>query len=103
MRQRIAFAFLLLLLSGCVGEMPVRPEFGTSALKPTANIPPEFATFNNYNPGVNPLLANQICATPYIPEVTHTAPAVPGELVVATGRCEPYAPFGAPESAGWGN
>src|SRR6266850_7600358 len=55
------------LCGGCTPYIPVKDDFGTSALKPTGNIPPEFAEFNNYEPGVNALLADQICATVYIP------------------------------------
>jgi hypothetical protein len=91
MRQVFALVSLFVLLGGCVPEIPVRPEFGVSALNPVGNIPPEFAAFNNYEPGTNRLLANQICATPYILEVEHTARAVPGEIIGATGRCETYA------------
>jgi hypothetical protein len=93
MRSPLAFAILVVLLGGCVPEIPVKPQFGTSALRPEGNIPPEFAAFNNYQAGVNPLLAGQVCTTPYILEVERTAPAVPGELVTATGRCQTYAPF----------
>jgi hypothetical protein len=93
MRSLLAFALIMLLLGGCTPEIAVKPDFGTSALKPTGSIPPEFAAFNNYQPGVNPLLAGQICATPYVLQVEQTAPAVPGTLVVATGQCQFYAPF----------
>jgi hypothetical protein len=93
MRFPLAFAIPLLLLGGCVPEIAVKPDFATSALQPTGDIPPEFAAFNNYQSGVNPLLAKQICATPYIPQVVQTAAAVPGTLVAATGRCQNYAPF----------
>jgi len=93
MRSHFAYALFLVLLGGCVTEIPVKPDFGTSGLQPTGNIPPEFAAFNNYDAGLNPLLAAQMCATPYIPQVKQTAQAVPGTLVVATGWCEYYAPF----------
>jgi hypothetical protein len=92
MQQLFALLVLFVLLGGCVPEIPVKPEFGTSALEPAGGLPPEFAAFNNYEPGVNRLLADQICATPYIPEVDHTAAAVPGKIVAATGRCELFAP-----------
>ena len=88
--------FVLALLSavaGCIPAIPAKPDFGTSALQPTGNIPTEFAEFNNYGPGVNPLLAKQMCATPYILQVENTAEAVPGTLVAATGQCRTYAPF----------
>jgi hypothetical protein len=92
MRSLFALAFLS-ALGGCIPEIPAKPDFGTSALKPTGNIPTEFAEFNNYGPGVNPLLAQQMCATPYILQVQHTAEAVPGTLVAAIGQCQTYAPF----------
>jgi hypothetical protein len=93
MRPALAFALLALLVGGCAPEIPVKPDFGTSALRPTGNIPPEFAAFNSFDSAVNPLLAGQMCATPYIPQIEETAPAVPGELVVARGLCQTYAPF----------
>jgi hypothetical protein len=93
MRSLLAFALLLVLLGGCTAEIPVKPDFGTSALQPTGNIPPEFAAFNNFDAAVNPLLARQICATPYIPQIEHTAQAVPGTLVTARGECQIYALF----------
>jgi hypothetical protein len=93
MRSPLALALLPVLLGGCVAEIPVKPDFGTSALQPTGNIPPEFAAFNNYDAGINPLLAAQICATPYIPQLNQRAQAVPGTLVVARGWCQYYAPF----------
>ena len=85
------FALTCLLIAGCTPYIPVRDEFSTSALKPTGTIPPEFAEFNNYNPQVDPLLADQICATPYERQVLKSAEAAPGEIVDATGRCQTYA------------
>jgi hypothetical protein len=97
MRPLLAVVFCLALLGGCLPEIPVRPQFGTSGLRPTGEIPPEFAAFNNYAPGTDRLLTQQMCATPYVLEVAKTAPAVPGELVTATGRCEMYSgPFFTP-------
>src|SRR4051794_4798782 len=55
------------VLPGCTPFIPMKDDFGTSALAPVGDIPPEFAEFNAYNPGVNPLLAYQLCATPYEP------------------------------------
>jgi len=83
-------ALLANLAGGCTPYIPVQDAFGTSALKPTGNIPPEFAEFNNYDPEVNPLLADQVCATPYIPLQEKSLRASPGELVAVTGRCRPY-------------
>jgi hypothetical protein len=93
MRSLLAFALLPVLLGGCTPQIPVKPDFGTSALRPTGNIPPEFAAFNNFDAAVNPLLATRICATPYIGQTEHTAQAVPGTLVTARGQCQIYAPF----------
>jgi len=70
--------------------IPVKDDFGTSALKPTGNIPPEFADFNNYDPAVNGLLTDQICATPYIPLDDKSMRGAPGELIAADGRCRHY-------------
>jgi hypothetical protein len=91
MRSLLAFALLPVLLGGCVPEIPVKPDFGTSALQPAVNIPPEFAGFNNYDPTVNPLLARQLCATPYVVQIEEMAPAVPGTLDVAREQCRTYA------------
>lgn len=102
MRQLFALSVLFVVLGGCVPEIPVKPAFGTSAQQAAGSIPPEFAAFNNYAPGVNRLLADQICATPYIAEVQHTAAAVPGKIVAATGRCQTYAPFLADPNAPMG-
>ena len=78
------------LPGGCTPYIPVEDAFTTSALKPTGNIPPEFAEFNNYDPEVNNLLADQVCATPYIPLQEKSLRAAPGELIAETGRCRPY-------------
>jgi hypothetical protein len=93
MRILLFPTLLIVLLGGCTPEIAVKPDYATSALKPTGDIPPEFAAFNNYRSGINPLLAKQICATPYILQVEQTAAAVPGTLVTATGQCQTYAPF----------
>ena len=60
------------LVAGCTPYIPERLDFGTSAAAPTGDIPPEFAAFNNYDPAVNPVLATQICATPYQPRQVTT-------------------------------
>ena len=75
---------------GCTPFIPVKADFGTSALQPTGNIPPEFAEFNQYDPGVNALLADQICAAAYVPLDDKSLRASPGELIAAQGRCRPY-------------
>jgi len=95
MRHLLALGLLSVLLAnlpaGCTPYIPVKDAFGTSALKPTGNIPPEFAEFNNYDPSVNALLADQVCATPYIPLEDKSLRAAPGELIAESGRCRPYA------------
>jgi hypothetical protein len=91
MRTLPVFALTCLLIAGCTPYIPVRSEFSTSALKPTGTIPPEFAEFNRYDPQVNPLLADQICATPYELQVLRSAEGAPGDIVAASGRCQIYA------------
>ena len=94
--MRHLFAFALLfgfaanLFAGCTPYIPVKSDLGTSALKPTGNIPPDFAEFNNFDPEVNALLASQICATPYIRLDDKSLRAAPGELIASQGRCRPY-------------
>src|SRR5437016_10794519 len=78
------------LLGGCTPFIPIKDAFGTSALKPTGNIPPEFVEFNNFDPQVNAILADQICATPYILRTEKSLRSAPGEIVAWSGRCEPY-------------
>jgi len=75
---------------GCVPNIPVNDEFGVSALKATGTIPPEFVEFNRYDPRINSLLADQICATPYQLQVVKALEAAPGEILAAQGRCETY-------------
>jgi hypothetical protein len=91
MRTFSALALLSLLVAGCTPYIPVKDAFGVSALTPVGTIPPEFAEFNNYDPRVDTLLAHQICATPYELQVEKSLEAAPGEIVSATGRCQPYA------------
>lgn len=90
MRNLLVLAIIPLLLQGCADRIPVRDDFGTSALAPKGKTPPEFAEFNNYDPQVNALVATQICATPYVQIEQRSEPAQPGELSVWRGRCEPY-------------
>ena len=78
------------VLGGCTPFIPIRDAFGTSALKPTGNIPPEFLEFNNYDPHANTVIADQTCATPYILRTEKSLRASPGEIVGWSGRCEPY-------------
>ncbi len=90
MRNLRALASIVLLVAGCTPYIPVKPAFGISALAPTGSIPPEFARFNNYDPRVNTVLADEICATPYRPEVEKSLTANPGEILAARGRCQRY-------------
>jgi hypothetical protein len=78
------------LAGACTPYIPVEDAFTTSALKSTGNIPPEFVEFNNYDPELNALLADQVCATPYIPLQEKSLRGAPGELITETGRCKPY-------------
>ena len=79
------------MLSGaCTPFIPIKDAFGTSAVKPTGNIPPEFAEFNRYDPQVNAVVSEQMCATPYILDTEKSLRATPGEFVAWNGRCEQY-------------
>lgn len=93
MRALLAVAVLLPLIAGCTPSIPVRDSFGTSALQPRENIPPEFAEFNAYDPTINPLLADQICATTYQPIEEKAVEASPGNMVAARGRCRTHIPI----------
>lgn len=89
--MRLLLALVLTALAaGCTPYIPERLDFGTSALAPKGDIPPEYAGFNNYDPAVNPMLANQICATEYQPRAVTTADASPGQMITATGTCAPH-------------
>jgi hypothetical protein len=90
MRSLLALTLIVPLGAGCTPYIPERLDFGTSALAPKGDIPTEYAGFNNYDPGLNAELANQICATSYQPGQVTTADAVPGQLVTATGTCAPH-------------
>jgi hypothetical protein len=78
------------LLGGCTPYIPIKDAFTASAAKPTGNIPPEFLAFNNYDPQVNAIVTDQMCATPYILNTVKSLRATPGEFVTWTGQCEPY-------------
>jgi hypothetical protein len=84
------FALAAALLGGCTPFIPIRDAFTTSALNPTGNIPPEFLEFNSYDPRVNGIVADQICATPYSLLTEKSLRATPGEILAWRGRCEPY-------------
>lgn len=90
MRLFLAFALPAAFLGGCTPFIPIKDALGTSALKPTGNIPPEFVEFNNYDPQVNAVIADQVCATPYFLDTEKSLRASPGEIVAWSGRCEPY-------------
>jgi hypothetical protein len=87
---------LLPLLAGCTPYIPVKPGFGTSAVVAKGDIPPEFAEFNNYDPAVNGLLAEQICATPYQLYEEKGLGGAPGSIVQAYGRCRNHVPLLGP-------
>ncbi len=92
MRTFSALALISLIAAGCTPYIPVKDAFGVSALAPTGTIPPEFAEFNSYDPRVDTLLADQICATPYELRVEKSLEAAPGTIVSADGRCQTYVP-----------
>ena len=94
--MRLFSALVLLTLAGCTPFIPVKDDVGTSALVPAGDIPPEFAEFNVYSPAVNPLLADQLCATPYQALEDKSIGASPGRLVVARGRCQTHIPILGP-------
>ena len=96
MRVVVALMLLSPIVAGCTSFIPVKDDFGTSALVPAGDIPPEFAEFNLYNPGVNGLLADQICATPYLVLEEKGVGAAPGRLVEATARCQTHIPIIGP-------
>jgi hypothetical protein len=85
------------LTAGCTPSIPVKDDFGTSALVMAGPTPPEFAEFNAYDPTVNPLLADQMCATQYQLLQEKSVGASPGRIIRATGRCRTHVPiFGDP-------
>jgi len=85
------------MTAGCTPSIPVKDDFGTSALVASGKIPPEFAEFNAYDASVNPVLADQMCATQYQPLEEKSLSATPGRLVQANGRCRTHVPiFGDP-------
>jgi hypothetical protein len=93
------FAIAVLLsaaVAACAPFIPVKDDFGTSAAVPAGPIPPEFAEFNAYDPAINPLLADQMCATPYQPIEEQNVAGAGGRIVAARARCTTHIPF-------WGN
>ena len=85
--------FFGLLAAGCTPDIPYAPEFGVAAFKATEPIPPEYVAFNRYDPRVDPLLAEQMCATPYLVEVIKALDAVPGEIESMQAYCRSYQPW----------
>jgi len=96
--MRAFFALLLLttFLPACTPFIPVKDDFGTSALSPAPAIPPEVAEFNNYDPSVNPLLARQMCATSYQQLEERNLSASTGGVVEERGRCQTHVPLLGP-------
>lgn len=102
MRAVIALAFTAAVAAGCTPYIPVRDEFGVSALVPAGGLPTEFASFNAYNPTIAPLVAEQICATRYTKLADKTLGATPGRLIQSRGRCEPHLPIiGEGDPSNW--
>jgi hypothetical protein len=93
--MRLLFALVLVspLVSGCTPYLPMKQDFGTSAAVTKGDIPPEYAGFNAYDPNLNSVLANQICATTYQPGDVAVSDASPGQLVTAHGTCAPHMPI----------
>jgi hypothetical protein len=96
MRAPLALVLLTAIAAGCTPYIPVKDDFGTSALVPAGDIPPEFAQFNAYDPAVNPLLADQLCATPYQPLEEKSLGASSGRLAQLRGRCQTHIPLFGP-------
>ncbi len=96
MRRFLALVLLPAIVASCTPYIPVKDDFGTSALAPAGDISPEFAEFNSYDPAVNGLLADQLCATPYQPLEEKSLAAASGRLVQARGRCQTHIPLFGP-------
>jgi hypothetical protein len=77
----------------CTPFIPVKDDFGVSATLPAGNLPPDFAEFNAYNPAVATLLADQVCATPYVPLEDKNLAASGGRILQAKGRCATHRPL----------
>jgi hypothetical protein len=93
MRLLIAFVLVSPLVAGCTPYLPMKQDFGVSAAAPKGDIPPEYAKFNAYDPNVNSVLADQICATKYQPGDVAASDATPGQLVTAHGTCATHMPI----------
>ena len=94
MRALMALALVVPALAGCATHIPVKQEFGASALLVAgADIPPDFASFNNADAAVNDLVADQICATPVQRLEERLSEAVPGRFEQLTSRCRTHVPL----------
>lgn len=93
MRLQSVLVLAVSLVAGCTPYIPLKSGFGTTAAVPKGDIPPEYAQFNAFDPSVNPMLANQICATPYEPRDVETSDASPGQLITAHGTCAVHQPI----------
>lgn len=93
MRIAIALVVLPVLVAGCTPNIPVKRDFGTSSLALAGETPPEFAQFNAYDEARGPLVAQQLCATPYTAVEQKSLDARPGTIVTGRGSCEPHIPF----------
>jgi hypothetical protein len=93
MRIPLALVLAAPLVAGCTPYIPMKADFGTSAAVVKGDIPPEYAAFNNYDANINPILAQQICATPYVPGDLVTNDASPGKIVTAHGTCATHRPI----------
>jgi hypothetical protein len=100
MRALILLAVPALLVAGCTDPIPVKEEFGTSALRSPPEIAAEFAEFNTYDVRVDALVAQQMCATPYHRSEEKVVAAEPGEMVRWRGSCERYRVNFVPEFIG---
>ena len=96
MRALLALFLLPAIAAGCTPYIPVKDDFGTSALAPAGDLPPEFVEFNAYDPAINTLLADQLCPTPYQPLEEKSLGASSGRLVQARGRCHTHIPLFGP-------
>jgi hypothetical protein len=90
MRLCFVLALPAVLSSACTPFIPIKDAFSTSAVIAAGNIPPEFAEFNRYDPQVNAIVSDQMCATPYILNTEKSLRATPGEFIAWSGRCEQY-------------
>ena len=93
MRIAIALVALPVLFAGCTPTIPTKTDFGTSALAPSGETPAGFSEFNSYDPARGPLVAEQLCATPYTEAEQKSVDAMPGQIVTGRGSCETHVPL----------